>query len=308
MCSRGVKVELLVLKLSFMTDLAPQTSLASESVEPHDLSKCFSINTRSLQGDKDARRLDSPSRVNVSGHGHFSQSTISHQAAIFSNNILQGPRPVSLLHIPLELVTRILLYLTPHDIISCRRTCRMFHDLCSCPSLRYLVQMERCAMSDEMRSGLSYPERLRILENREEAWATLDFRRTVQVSVPFHSTGTYDLTGGAFLLGTRPFCADHLSTVGYSYLSLPSLSEDKEVEWRGFNIGIPILDVGLAVHEHDLIGVLTACVFLTFLIDQSCDFKKGNWTWVNHQINTRPWKCGYRAFPQASLIPLLSNP
>jgi hypothetical protein len=168
--------------------------------------------------------------------------------------------------------------------------------------------MERCAVSDEMRSGLGYPERLRILENREEAWATLDFRRTVQVSVPFHSTGVYDLTGGAFLLGTRPLrAADHPSTVGYSYLSLPSLSEDEEVEWKGFNLGVPILDVGLAVHEHDLIAVLTACVFLAFIIDRICDLGEGNWTWVSHQILSRPWKCGYRAFPPDSPIPLLSG-
>ena len=56
-----------------------------------------------------------------------------------------------------------------------------------------------------MRSGLGYPGRLRILENREGAWATLDFRRSVQVSVPFHATGSYGLSGEAFLLGTGPF-------------------------------------------------------------------------------------------------------
>ena len=228
----------------------------------------------------------------MSGHGHSSQSTKSHQAAIFSNNIPQGPRPISLFHIPPELVTRILLYLSPHDIISCGPTCRMFRDLCSYPHLRYLVRMERYAVSDEMHPGLGYPERLRSLENREEAWAALDFRKSIQVSVPFHSTGLYELAGGAFLLGTRPFCEDHLSTVGYSFLSLPSVSEDK-VEWKGFNIGIPILDVGLAVHEHDLLAVLTACVFLSFPIDRISDLREVNWTWVNHQTIPRPWKCGY---------------
>jgi hypothetical protein len=163
---------------------------------------------------------------------------------------------MSLLHIPPELMIRILLYLSAHDIISCKRTCRMLYDMCSDPVLRYLVQMERCAVSDDMRPGLGYLERLRILEKREEAWATLDFRRSVQVSVPFNPSSTYDFTGGAFLLGTRP-SADDEFTVGYSYVSLPSLSEDKKVEWKGFNLGIPILDVGLAVYEHDLIAAVT---------------------------------------------------
>jgi hypothetical protein len=117
--------------------------------------------------------------------------------------------------------------------------------------------MERCAVSDDMRPGLGYLERLRILEKREEAWATLDFRRSVQVSVPCNPNSTSDFTGGAFLLGTRPSSADDEFTVGYSYVSLPSLSENKKVEWKGFNLGIPILDVGLAVHEHDLIAAVT---------------------------------------------------
>ena len=150
-------VELLFLKLSLVTDLTPQTSLGSENIDPHRVSECLAINRRSIQGDK-VNPLDS----------------------LFSNIIPQGPRPISLLHIPPEVMTRILLYLSPHDIISCGRTCHT------------------------------------------------DFRWSVQVSVPFHATGTYDLRGGAFLLGTKPFCADHLSTVGYSYVSLPSLSK-----WRG---------------------------------------------------------------------------
>jgi hypothetical protein len=125
--------------------------------------------------------------------------------------------------------------------------------------------MERSAVSDDMSPGLCYPDRLRNLEKREEAWEMLDFRRSVQVGVPFESTGIYDFTGGAFLLGTRLYTASRRPTVGYSYLSLPSLSsdvqdQDQKLEWKGLNLGIQILDVGLAVHEHDLIAALTACV------------------------------------------------
>jgi len=144
----------------------------------------------------------------------------------------------------------------------------MLYDMCSEPVLHYLIQMERCAVSDDMRPGLGYLERLRILEKREEAWATLDFRSSLQVSVPFDPTDTYNITGGAFFLDTRH---SHVNdgpepTVGYSYISLPSISDDKKVEWKGFNLGIPILDIGLAVHEHDLIAAVTSCVILAFLI------------------------------------------
>lgn len=176
--------------------------------------------------------------------------------------------PTSLLHIPPELISTILLYLSVHDILSCRRTCRTLCDLCGDSHWRYLVQLERSAVIDDIRPGLCYADRLGVLEKREEAWEVLDIRRSVQVSVPFESTGIYDFTGGAFLLGTRLYSATRRPTVGYSYLSLPSISDaqDQKLEWKGLSLGIQILDVGLAVQEHDLIAALTACVFFSFLI------------------------------------------
>ena len=150
----------------------------------------------------------------------------------------------------------------------------MLHDPCGYPDLRYLVQMERCVVTDDLRPGLGFLERLRILENREGAWATLDFCRSVQVSVPFNSTSTYNFTGGALLLGTRPSHADDQSTVGYSHISLPSLSDsqDQKLEWKGFSLGTEILDFALAAHEVDLVAVLTACVFPARLVSPSLTF------------------------------------
>ena len=187
-----------------------------------------------------------------------------------------------LLYIPLELIFRILQYLSPKDIISCRRTCRTMYNVCKDPYLRYVVQMERCGVTDDLRPGLCYSDRLCILERCEKAWEMLSFRKTVQVRVTLDSTSMYDLTGGAFLLSTsRP-------AVGYSYVSLPSFSEEenqKEVLWKRLNLGIQILDVGLAVHEHDLIAALTMCVFPLFLSPCNVDFREGKRT-VTHQIGT----------------------
>lgn len=192
----------------------------------------------------------------------------------------------SLLHIPPELISCILQYLSPIDIISSQRTCRTLYNLCNDSHLRYLVQMERSGVSDDLRFGLCYSDRLHILERREEAWKALDFRKTIQVCVPFDSTGIYDFTGGAFLLGTRLYSASRRPTVGYSYVSLPSLSEEQdhhqELQWTGLNLGIQILDVGLAVHEHDLIAALTACVlfFFFFVILKESDFGEGKRMWI----------------------------
>jgi len=104
----------------------------------------------------------------------------------------------------------------------------------------------------------------------------LDFRKLVQVCVPFDSTGIYDFTGGAFLLGRRLYSASRRPTVGEE--------NQKEVQWMGLNLGIQILDVGLVVHEHDLIAALTACVFPLFLSSCRLDFREGKRTMVAHQI------------------------
>ena len=189
------------------------------------------------------------------------------QRRVCTEQLSQRMALTSLLHIPPELISCILQYLSPIDIISSQRTCRTLYNLCNDSNLRYLVQMERSGVSDDLRSGLCHSDRLHILERREEAWEALDFRKTVQVCVPFDSTGIYDFTGGAFLLGTRLYSASRRPTIGYSYVSLPSLPEEQdhqELQWTGLNLGIQILDVGLAVHEHDLIAALTACVLSLF--------------------------------------------
>jgi len=141
-------------------------------------------------------------------------------------------------------------------------------------------------VTDDMRPGLGYLERLRVLENREESWATLEFCKSVQVFVPFNSTSTYSFTGGALLLGTRPADASNQSAVGYSYLSLPSLSDsnlqDENLEWKGFSLGTEILDFALAAHEVDLIAVLTAYVFPACLVCPEFDVLKALRTCIVH--------------------------
>jgi len=217
---------------------------------------------------------------------------------------------MSLLHFPPELMARILLYLSPLDIISCRRTCRILYDLCNDSTLRYLVQMERCAVSDDMSPGLSYPERLHILEKREEAWAMLDFRRSVEVFIPFNPSSQYDFTGGTFLLGTALDCESRHLTIGYSCIPLPSLSDpqDQNLEWKGCSLETEILDVGLAVEEHDLIAAVTAWVLLVLLVRPKFDFREAKTTCAMYLRRVRSWNCGYSVFQPADLIHLRSSP
>ena len=260
---KPLKIEPPCLTSSLVVDLVPQvplTSLVSENVDPYCPTEWSAINPQGLRGCED----DPPrtlAQASITENKHTTQNVIlPHEVAVISVDACQVPQPMSLLHFPPELMTRILLYLSPLDIISCGRTCRVLYDLRNDSKLRYLVQMERCAVRDNMNPGLSYPERLHILEKREEAWATLDFRRSVKVSIPPNPSSRYEFTGGTFLLGTTPDCDSGDSTVGFSYVTLPSLSDsqDQNLEWKACSIETEILDFGLAVDEHDLIAAVTA--------------------------------------------------
>jgi hypothetical protein len=251
---------------SLSTDTSPQSASASfisQNVDflSHHLTQCSIIHPRGLKGHEDDSNLqDSLSRVDMSGHRYPTQNATPHQ--VISVDACPAPRTISLLDLPPELVARILLYIPPLDIISCRRTCRMLHDLCGNSNLRYLVQMERSGVSDDMSSGLSYPERLRMLEKREEAWATLNFHRSVNAPIPFNRPKIWPVTptGGVLLFGTPLYCERYQSLVEHSYVTLPSLSDaqDQKFEWKRHNFGTEVLQIKLAVHEHDMIVALTA--------------------------------------------------
>ena len=146
--------------------------------------------------------------------------------------------------------------------------------------------MECCGVSDDLRPGLCYSDCLRILERRDKAWAMLDFSNSSRIHVPFDSTGMYELTGGTLLLGTRMCAGDHQTSAGYSYVSLPSLSveQDQKLQWIERDVGIHVLDVGLAVHEHDLIAALVVCVCPLFSLSSRFDFREGMRTMMTNRM------------------------
>src|SRR5260221_11411546 len=122
------------------TDLASQSPLAclaSENVGTYCTAKLSAINPRGLQGPQDDPQ-GSPVRAHMTGNRCSAQNTTPPHQAIFVD-VLQAPQPISLLQIPPELVIRILLFLSPLDIVSCGRTCRTLYDLCSDPILCYII-------------------------------------------------------------------------------------------------------------------------------------------------------------------------
>ena len=92
-----------------------------------------------------------------------------------------------------------------------------------------------------------------------EAWAKLDFSMSVQVTVPFESTGLYDFTGEAScsVRGSTSLAVD----LPLGTHTSPSLSSTEtmglNLKGRGLHLEIQILDAGSAVNEHES---LSCCV------------------------------------------------
>ena len=96
------------------------------------------MNLRGLQGCEDDPP-GSPVQAHMGEHRCPAQNCTPPRQAI-SVDALQAPQPISLLQIPPELIIRILLSLSPLDIVSCGRTCRTLYDLCSDSILRYIFR------------------------------------------------------------------------------------------------------------------------------------------------------------------------
>ena len=260
-------VELPCVNPSLATDLSLQSPLASsvsENVDRHHTTERSAGNppgSKARKDDSGSDPLGSLVRADKSGHRYSADTARNappHQVIFVDAH--QAPRPFSLLDFPPELMIRIFLFLSPLDIISCRRTCRILYLLCSDSTFRYLIQLERSAVSDDMSPGLSYTGRLRILEKREEAWAMLKFHRSVKVPIPFNPSSHWSFTGGALLLGTALDRESPFRSAGHSHVALPSLSDaqDQKFEWKRHNFKTELIIVELSVHEHDMIAALTA--------------------------------------------------
>lgn len=193
----------------------------------------------------------------------------------------------SLFHLPTELLIRILSYLSHLALLQCRLThpmlCRIIDDSVL---LQYTLELAIAGLEDNPSPacGLVVGDRLRSLKAQERSWRNLDFGKTVTVGVRHKSSSIYDLTGGVFLLGETNDPSHH-RTDALNLVRLPSVDDfhtsghDERGEgsstggrstqmlesWSRIDIKSKLIDVGLAVQEHDLIAVVTYSYASSFL-------------------------------------------
>ncbi|KAJ4481111.1 hypothetical protein J3R30DRAFT_3464432 [Lentinula aciculospora] len=157
----------------------------------------------------------------------------------------------SLYHLPNELVTQIFLFCVFNDILSCQATCQFLYEIITTSSIiQYRIALEISGLEDNPRCKLSIPDRLQLLQRREAAWALFQPNFLQRIPVKNTAVVIYELSGGTYLLSG-------ISRDSINHLRLPSASGNAVPSWDHIPVADELLDFGLAVTEHDLIGVLT---------------------------------------------------
>ena len=168
----------------------------------------------------------------------------------------------SFLELSQEIIVHVLSYLHYVDLNACRRVNRAFDRLIkNSTQLQYSMQLQLSGYRNNPHSPLVLADKLKLLRNQESSWGCLDFGQETSIRIPFHPSCIYDLTDGVLLLGEsfsgRQYGADSLRWAKLSQILSQGPGEDY---WNVIDVGAHIIDVGLAVEEHDLIIAAVECV------------------------------------------------
>lgn len=191
--------------------------------------------------------------------GWQSQSLARLSTPVCQNH--NGSNPSTLLALPLDLLEQILLRMDAQDIRTCTLLSKGFNIFIrSSVVLQYLIACHAAGVVDNQRCKLPYAERHEALLKREKAWCRFQpvFTKTFDVpnELPF---GIHKLTAGVFLLVDDNHRDLHYCTLPSTPDEVPQWAtihgHGPEKDWNG-----AIVDVGMAVYEHDLIVNVISCV------------------------------------------------
>lgn len=179
---------------------------------------------------------------------------------------------MSFLDLSQEVIVHILSYLHYSDLNACRCVNKSFNRLIQGSTLlQYSMRLQLTGYEDNPFSPLVIADKLKLLKQQEAAWLRLDFDQPATVRIPFVPTSIYDLTDGVLLLGESisggqamapggQNGADCIRWTRLNKIYNPDSSITAQDCWERIEVGAHIMDVGLAVQEHDLIVMATECV------------------------------------------------
>ena len=179
---------------------------------------------------------------------------LSHTPSVLAMHILT---------LPDELLGDIAAFLSALDLVHAQQVCRRFRNvLQSHAALQYTIELHATAMVDNPACRLPPGEKLRLLREKEDAWRQLNLSNRTTLPLKHNPSGIYDLTGGVLLLGERIQREAHTGTDNVRTVPLHPLfdadSDDGKAKfWNKIDLHKQVIDVGLAIPEHDLIAIVT---------------------------------------------------
>jgi hypothetical protein len=181
-----------------------------------------------------------------------------------------------LTELPDEVLILILAPLNLASAYAALSTCKYINNLFKVsPKLQYGLELQAAEFLDNLYCTGSLSSRLIQLKDYEQAWRKLSWSQDT-VPVPQPHGGYFDLSGGQYILGHAdgiPVRHQHQGTTRAIWSFLLSDHDHGNVQngpringqdwhsaWQSFDIGEDVLDFGMSVSEHDLIGAVTTFV------------------------------------------------
>ncbi|KAK0491272.1 hypothetical protein IW261DRAFT_78472 [Armillaria novae-zelandiae] len=110
------------------------------------------------------------------------------------------------------------------------------------------MALEKSGMIHNPKSDMCASDCLEMLRKREEAWTKFQPVFNKRIHVDHQETGIYELSGGIYFLGKY-------KPTRIPFLRLPSTPDD-DTEWDELVVGCQIVDIGVALYEHDLFAAI----------------------------------------------------
>lgn len=149
-----------------------------------------------------------------------------------------------------DLVIQILAYLSLPDIFACLRTHTAFYKLIKGSIvLQYQITTQLAGVEDNPHSNVALHERLDRLASLEAGWTHHEFDFSKTVALPHGSWARDHPDGGIFL-------REHHTHRAIHYCMLLSTASG-ETKWLQIDVGANIVNVEVAIYEHNLIAAAT---------------------------------------------------
>jgi len=160
-----------------------------------------------------------------------------------------------LLHLPTELLVKILTYLTVEDLFSVRWTCRTLGDIVTGTAyLQYIIHANINGVEDSLPPDFPYSERLELLRRHERSWSAPQFNLFTRcVTKKSHNPNNFILQDGYLIYQSL---WDSEDVQQYGYTDLHSAARHEELRWAHITIDnslVPLLDNVTFAIDHNLV-------------------------------------------------------